>query len=343
MSDRYRCVEMPAEKFLPQQPDDSIDLLFCSPPYEKARTYGIKEQMVEGEKWVEWMFKIIELARPKVKGLIAVNCEGQTKGFRYSMAPFLLSADLHRAGFNLRKPAIFHRIGIPGSGGPDWLRNDYELVICCTREGKLPWSDNTACGHAPKWAPGGEMAHRLSNGTRVNQLGKTGKNTGTSSNPELGVINEIARPSHKTMTKAEKKANGAKTHTKRNADEMQEQTYLPPDLANPGNVIERKYTAEEVAKIVGEMNDIVKCKVGGGQMGHKTAHRNEAPFPLDLAEFFVKSFCPPDGVVCDIFSGSGTTAHAAKLHGRRFTGCDIRKSQVEHTMNRLRSVTPNMI
>ena len=29
------------------------------------------------------------------------------------------------------------------------------------REGKLPWSDNTACGHPPKWAPGGEMSHRL--------------------------------------------------------------------------------------------------------------------------------------------------------------------------------------
>lgn len=27
-------------------PDDSIDLLFTSPPYELARTYGIAEKMV---------------------------------------------------------------------------------------------------------------------------------------------------------------------------------------------------------------------------------------------------------------------------------------------------------
>jgi hypothetical protein len=62
-------------------------------------------------------------------------------------------ADLHRAGFNLRKPPIFNRVGIPGSGGPDWLRNDYEFIVCTTRTGKLPWADNTACGHPPKWAP----------------------------------------------------------------------------------------------------------------------------------------------------------------------------------------------
>ena len=93
-------------------------------------------------------------------------------------------------------------------------------------------------------------------------------------------------------------------------------------LANPGNVI--------------------KCVVGGNHMGHKSAHRNEAPFPLKLAEFFVKSFCPPGGLVCDPFSGSGTVAEACKAHGRRFTGCDIRQSQVDLTMRRLRSVTPSM-
>ena len=77
-------------------------------------------------------------------------------------------------------------------------------------------------------------------------------------------------------------------------------------------------------------------------MGHAIAHHNEAPFPLDLPAFFVKSFCPPNGVVCDPFVGSGTTAHAAIENGRRFVGCDIRKSQVELTMRRIKTVTPNM-
>lgn len=85
---------------------------------------------------------------------------------------------------------------------------------------------------------------------------------------------------------------------------------------------------------------MIDCLVGGGQMGHPSAHRNEAPFPLKLAEFFVLSFCPPGGIVVDPFSGSGTTAHAATLHGRRFIGCDVRPCQVALTARRLRSVTP---
>lgn len=77
-------------------------------------------------------------------------------------------------------------------------------------------------------------------------------------------------------------------------------------------------------------------------MGHSASHDNEAPFPLDLPAFFVKSFCPPDGVVCDPWSGSGTTAHAAYENGRRFTGCDIRASQVALTKRRIETVTPTM-
>jgi hypothetical protein len=312
--------------FLRSLPDDSVDLLFTSPPYRKARTYGIGAGRGT-EEWTAWMVEVVRAAAPKVKGLVAVNCEGQTEDYQYHPTPYLLLADLHRAGFNARRPAFFHRVGIPGSGGPDWLRADIEPIICITRPGKLPWSDNTACGHPPKWAPGGEMSNRLSSGTRVNQWGKPGVMTGTTANgnkekPTIGK----ARPSHITMTKADKLAAGAKRHTKRdaspqeNGDALREQAYLPPVLANPGNVI--------------------SCTVGGGQMGHATAHENEAPFPLELPTFFVLSFCPPGGVVCDPFGGSFTTAHAAVNHGRRFVGCDVRESQVDLGRRRLRSVTP---
>jgi DNA modification methylase len=94
--------------------------------------------------------------------------------------------------------------------------------------------------------------------------------------------------------------------------------YKPPQLANPGNVI--------------------KCSVGGGRMGSDFAHENEAPFPLELAEFFVKSFCPPGGIVCDPFLGSGTTAHAAVANQRQFLGIDIRSSQVDLALKRLASL-----
>lgn len=302
---RWACVQADALEFLRLLPDDSVDLLFTSPPYLQARTYGIDAGR-DMDEWVPWMVDLFTAAAPKVKGLIAVNCEGQTRNYRYLPAPFLLMADLHRAGFNLRKPVVFHRVGIPGSGGPDWLRNDWEPVVCVTRPGQLPWSDNTACGEKPKYAPGGAMSHRLKSGDRVNQWGMRVKKDGslTATEPtKNGAVGRRMKPSHRVL-------------------EVGGSDYTPPVLANPGNVL--------------------KFRVGGGHMGSDIAAENEAPFPLELAEFFVRSFCPPDGIVCDPFSGSGTTCHAAFLHGRRFVGCDLRESQVELCKRRLASVTPDL-
>ena len=149
-------------------PSDSVDLVFCSPPYEAARTYGIDFNL-KGQAWVDWAVeRYIECVRIS-RGLVAWVVEGQTRQFRYTATPALLMADLHRAGVKLRKPPIFKRVGIPGSGGPDWLRNDYEFVVCASK-GKLPWSDNTATGKPPKWAPGGDPSHRMANGRRVHKL-----------------------------------------------------------------------------------------------------------------------------------------------------------------------------
>ena len=91
--------------------------------------------------------------------------------------------------------------------------------------------------------------------------------------------------------------------------------YSPPKIANPGNII--------------------TCKVGGGNMGSKLAHENEAPFSEQLAEFFVRSFCAPGGVVLDPFAGSGTTLAMAEKWGRKWIGIDIRQSEVDLSEKRI--------
>jgi site-specific DNA-methyltransferase (adenine-specific) len=280
-------------------PDNCVDLVVCSPPYEDARTYGIDFNL-KGQDWVDWAIeRFIECVRIS-KGVVAWVVEGKTKQFQWTATPALFMADLHRQGVKLRKPPAFHRIGIPGSGGPDWLRNDYEFIVCASK-GKLPWSDNTAMGHPPKWAPGGEMSHRLTDGSKVNQWGGNPK-AGNHRKAD-GSRCKTGRPSHKY-------------HTKRLATgEMETQGYNVPVKANPGNVI--------------------KCNVGGGSMGSPLAHENEAPFPERLPQFFIKSFCPESGIVLDCFSGSGTTATVAYENKRNYIGIDVRQSQVDLTNKRL--------
>lgn len=145
--------------------DNSVDLVFCSPPYEDARTYGIDFDLA-GQDWVDWAVpRFIECLRV-CRGLVAWVIEGRTSKFRWSATPSLFMADLHRAGVKLRKPPIYHRVGIPGSGGPDWLRNDYEFIVCAS-DGKLPWSDNTAMGGKPVYPVGGAMTNQMKNGRKV--------------------------------------------------------------------------------------------------------------------------------------------------------------------------------
>lgn len=346
-SARWSCECADALAWGASLPNDSIDLLKCSPPYMRARTYGRDDVARDLDEWVAWMVEFVKVFSPKVNGLIAINCEGQTREYRYQPAPFLLAADLHRAGFNLRKPPIFHRVGIPGSGGPDWLRNDYEPIICVTRPGRLPWSDNTACGHPPKWAPDGAMGYRNKDGDRKNAVPKVGSENG-----------DITPRSRKARGEARRKAveegRGQKMRVIDSGEwadstTKREWNYVPPAVTNPGNTLEAKYTAEEVRDLLAHLGiadealpELLRIKVGGGLMWHPLAHENEAPFPLALPEFFVKSFCPPDGVVCDPFDGSGTTCHAAVVNGRRFIGCDIRESQVDLVRRRMASITPGM-
>lgn len=252
-----------------QIPDDTIDLVFGSPPYESQREYDEVQFNLKGQDWVDWMVEVFMESLRICKGYVAfVVGHGVTKNYKWSATPALLIADLHRKGVCLRDPKWYRRVGIPGSGGTDDMRKDLEFIVCATRlQGELVWSRNLACGQKFKYTTGGAVSYRKKSGER---------------------------------TKQKRKQFAAK-------------------VANPGNVID--------------------CAVGGGRMGSNISHENEAPFPDKLPNFFIRSYCKPNGIVLDPFSGSGTTVAEALKLGRLFIGIDIRKSQVELTKRRLKQVS----
>ena len=94
--------------------------------------------------------------------------------------------------------------------------------------------------------------------------------------------------------------------------------------------------------------DVIRCTVGGGHMGRvgpnrlidreddKLACSGEAPFPVRLADHFLRGWCPPGGRVLDPFFGTVTTAVSAIVQGKTFIGCDARASQIEIATKRLK-------
>lgn len=255
--------------------DDSFDLILGSPPYADARSYGISAER-NCHDWIAWMLHVTAEAVRVSRGLVIWIVAGVTRKWCYWPGPEGLLYEWWRQGGHCWRPAYWHRVGIPGSGGKQWLRADIEYALCFTNcEGAIPWADNTANGHPPKWAPGGDKKVR-----RCTRGSKNG-------------------------------------HT------IQEDKYVPPPLANPGCLIQG-------------------IKVGGGAMGHSLAHKNEAPFPMKLARWFIEGWCPPNGLVLDPFVGSGTTLHAASVCGRKAVGCDIRLSQCVLAAQRIAEVQLEM-
>jgi DNA modification methylase len=328
--------------------DDSFDLVLGSPPYLDARTYGINAKR-NLKQWIDWMLAVTAEAVRVSRGLVIWICAGVTRKWHYQPGPEgLLYRWCEQGGYAWR-PAYWWRDGIPGSGGKQWLRANVEYALCFTKCKKgIPWADNTANGHPPKWAPGGEMSYRNSEGTRRNQWGSNHASDGRSKDEsDVTKNNKGVRPSHKILTNhgrgisggkgdrihspgPNRRDNGKYKMTRRcsrghgpDGDTRQDDLYAPPVLANPGCLIK-------------------KIPVGGGMMGHKKTHANEAPYPLKLAQWFIRSWCPPNGSTYDPFIGSGTTCHAAESLGRNSFGSDLRFSQLELSRSRCDGIQRNL-
>lgn len=65
----------------------------------------------------------------------------------------------------------------------------------------------------------------------------------------------------------------------------------------------------------------------------KTSWPNQ--IPVALVERIIKVSCPPTGIVCDLFMGSGTTAVAAIKSGRQWIGFDTMPESKTETEKRL--------
>ena len=69
------------------------------------------------------------------------------------------------------------------------------------------------------------------------------------------------------------------------------------------------------------------------QVSRGNAH--PAPFAVELVSWFIKALTDKDDTVLDIFLGSGTTAEAALLLGRKFIGFEINENYIKMAQDRI--------
>ena len=102
-------------------PDDSVDLVFGSPPYLGQRLYledGRDLRVVRNcRDWVEWMLIVSREAIRVSRGAVLWVVAGPTQNRNYQPGPEGLIWRWFEEGLHQECPCYWYRVGIAGSGG----------------------------------------------------------------------------------------------------------------------------------------------------------------------------------------------------------------------------------
>lgn len=101
-----------------------------------------------------------------------------------------------------------------------------------------------------------------------------------------------------------------------------------------GNVRgDRDYGVQELNPKGKHPDDVVKVSIEAPSSNERTGYPTQKP--VKLLTQLIEGLVPPEGLVADFFLGSGTTAKAAELTGRRWIGCDLSRYATHITRKRL--------
>jgi DNA modification methylase len=288
--------------------DEHVALVLGSPeyPYKGSRYIdGVKTKW-DYRAWpammieiVRWSLEIAPVAMFVVNDSVVDGC------FVPAIAKLQVLAYEH--GFVAERPLVWSK-NAPPNRGESWWGNNHETILAFKRsDGDAPVFNWEAIATPRKFAPGGDFRQRGSNGERRTRA----TDTGTMARPRDVV--EVAEPVGVSPSALATLLGVAKSV----------KAFFQADFENLAAAIEH---AEEIVGGV-ECSDVLRATVGGGHLGHKLAHENEAPYPERLIEPIVKALTNPGDTVFDPFTGSGTTGAVALKLDRNFVGCDVRFEQ----------------
>jgi site-specific DNA-methyltransferase (adenine-specific) len=106
----------------------------------------------------------------------------------------------------------------------------------------------------------------------------------------------------------------------------------PAHTGHTGHIEASHYVSEDGGPRI--MRSVIYMRSMHGRAIHPTEK------PVELLKVLIRTSCPPDGIVGDMFAGSGAAALAAMSSGRRYAGCEIDAAMAAKANERLASVLP---
>ena len=270
---------------LPTLEDESVDLIFTSPPYadSRSRTYG----GIHPDQYVDWFLPISkELHRVlKPTGTFVLNIkERVVAGQRHTYVLELILA-LKAQGWLWTEEFIWHKKNCHPGKWPNRFRDAWERLLQFNKQRHFAMYQDAVMVPMGDWAK--TRLRNLSETDRRRDDSRVG--SGFGKNVSAWVGRELAYPS-----------NVLHVNSGSNIVDMSETIRM----VDPDDVSESNTNVLHLATETGTKN-------------------HSAVFPEALPEWFIKLFTAPGDCVLDPFAGSGTTIAVAQRLGRNAVGIEI--------------------
>lgn len=359
-------------EILKKIPTESIDMCITSPPYWGLRDYGTDGQIGNEETFYEYLEKLSNIFKEvkrilKKQGSCWVNigdvyCKKNSHGVKKQSLvgiPDRFKLNMIEDGWLCRNEIIWHKPNAMPSSAKTRFNNDYEKMFFFTKD-DLYYFDTQYEETKTK-----TKKHKKINSNGNNKylsdeqeksvrqgMSKTRGLKLIEVRPNLPTQNEFTDfiRSKTTIKKLTEEIEDIKKTTMEHwfrkdvkgfsyptVDDWNKIKYLLDDWSD-----EFKEMDERLTYIEYETDDINKNNHKGrikravwsiNTKPFKGSHF--APFPTELIKTPILACCPPDGIVIDIFMGSGTTGVVAKELGRNYIGIELNEEYIRIANERI--------
>lgn len=318
--------------------DASIDCCVTSPPYWQKRQYesgGIGLEKTPGE-YIDRLFTIIREVKRilKPQGAFWLNIGDSYQNKSLLGIPWRVALKMLDDGWLLRNDVIWNKRKGGLASGHDRFGSVFENVFFFVKNEKY-YFDANSIRSKPRKAV-------VKNGAVVSATGVSGIRYRRQIELSTSLTSQEKQNAFKQLDEVLGKIRSGEISDFRMVIRNEQRTTHSDSTRLSGRAKELREKGfyflfyNPNGTMPGDVWDIIP-----EDSQHRKTHF--APYPEELCIIPIKSTCPPDGVVLDPFSGTGTTMKVAYELGRKSIGIDLSEEYIKMAKRRICQESANFL
>lgn len=328
---KYNFIIGNSKNILEKFPSESINCIVTSPPYWGQREYDNKLSIGLESSFDEYLNNLMSVFNQAHRVLKNDGSFWLNLGDRYYKKdlfgiPWRVALSLKDQGWILRNDVIWNKIRMTQSA-KDRLRDLHEHIFHFVKKPKYYYDRKSILlkhDQKPKKRNGRITSITGTSGVRYRVQIKTSSQLTPAEKKNASLCLDTALRNmidgktvdfRMTIRGNQRTSHGNSEKISGRAKELQKHGFYVIEQKSEG------YLPTDIWPIVPE-----------------DTHRSDihcAVYPTNLLDIPIKATCPPNGIVLDPFSGTGTSVIVALKYGKRGIGIDLSKRYISHAKNRV--------